>query len=118
MSKIQDPLIIHLIFTRNFQRYILFSLESSNYEYLYVYHMKKPIRSLFYGENIQGLISTLFKDTQVECIECSLAPNMIGGVSYENDKQVVNKMSLEECNTILARLKVELKRSFDIVVPF
>jgi len=118
MSKIHDPLIIHLIFTRNFQRYILFSMNSSNYEYLYVYNMKKPIRSLFYGENFQGLISTLLKDTQVECIECSLAPNMIGGVSYDNDQQVFNNMSLEECNTILARLKVELKRSFDIVIPF
>ena len=118
MSELRDPLIIHLIFTRNFQRYILFSSESSNYEYLYVYHMKKPIRSLFYGKNIQGLISTLLKDTQVECIECSLAPNMIGGVTYENDQHVFNNMSIEECNTILARLKVELKRSFDIVVPF
>jgi hypothetical protein len=80
--------------------------------------MKKPIRSLFYGENIQGLISTLLKDKNLDCIECSLAPNMIGGVSNDGDQLVLNKMSLEECNTILARLKVELKRSFDIVVPF
>jgi hypothetical protein len=80
--------------------------------------MKKPIRSLFYGENFQGLISTLLKETNVECIECSLGPNMIGGVSSERDQQVFNNMSLEECNIILARLKVELKRSFDIVIPF
>ncbi len=118
MSKIHDPLIIHLVFTRNHQKYILFSLSSLNYEYLYVYHMKKPIRSLFYGENFQGLISTLLQDTTVDCIECSLGPNMIGGVSIDGDQQVLNKMSLEECNTILARLKVELKRSLDIVVPF
>lgn len=118
MSKIHDPLIIHLIFTRNFQRYILFSVNSSEFEYLYVYHIKKPIRSLFYGENFQGLIKTLLKDTQVECIECSLAPNIIGGVFYDSDQQEFKNMSLEECNTILARLKVELKRSFDIVVPF
>ncbi|MEJ2296169.1 MAG: hypothetical protein P8Y23_15560 [Candidatus Lokiarchaeota archaeon] len=79
MSKLNETLIIQLIFTRNAQRYILFSLSSSNYEYLYIYHMKKPIRSLFYGENIQGLISTLLKETQSDCIECSLAPKMIGG---------------------------------------
>ena len=118
MSKIHETLTIQLIFTRNAQRYILFSLGSSNYEYLYIYNMKKPIRSLFYGENIQGLISTLLKETQSDCIECSLAPKMIGGVSFDRDQQVFNNMSLEECNTILARLKVELKRTFDVVIPF
>jgi hypothetical protein len=80
--------------------------------------MKKPIRSLFYGENFQVLISTLLKDTKIECIECSLASKIVGGVSYDRDQQIINNMSLEECNTILAKLKVELNRAFDTVIPF
>jgi len=80
--------------------------------------MKKPIRSLFYGEKFQILISTLLKDKETECIECELGSRILGGVSYDRDQQVINNMSLEDCNTSLARLKVELKRSFDIVIPF
>jgi hypothetical protein len=80
--------------------------------------LKKQIRSLFYGENFQGLIALLLKDTKIECIECSLASKIMGGISYDRDQQVINNMSLEECNTILAKLKVELNRAFDIVIPF
>jgi hypothetical protein len=111
-------LTIKLIFTHNLRKYILFSFDSSNYEYLYIYHLKKQIRSLFYGENFQVLISTLLKDTKTDCIECSLASKIMGGVSYDRDQQVINNISLEECNTILAKLKVELNRVFDIVIPF
>ena len=56
---------IHSIFHHNHRNYILFSTNHSQFDYLYFKHMKKNIRSLFFGNNFQIYISNLIEKNDV-----------------------------------------------------
>ena len=109
---------IHSIFTLKLRKYIIFSLKNDDRIFLYFIHRKRPIKGLLYGRNFLGDIPKILEDPSVDCLECNLASQITGGVSFEDGDIIENNMSIEECNEILTELKKELIISNDIVQPF
>ena len=100
---------IHDIFTHHEKDYILFSTNHSNYKFLYFKDRIKSNKSLFFGDNFMNLISLYRKDPKIECIECSLGANILGGIALDGENQVEFNFSIQECNEILKKLKLFLK---------
>lgn len=109
---------IHSIFHHNHRNYILFSTNHSQFDYLYFKHMKKNIQSLFFGNNFLIYISNLIKKNDVDCIECELGTRILGGISFDQDIQIANNLTINECNQILSNLKNFLKNTKKIIELF
>lgn len=109
---------IHSIFSLKLRKYILFSLKDEDRVFLYFFHTKQPVKGLLYGYNLLNEIPRLLEDPSIECLECNLASQIIGGISFDNNEIVESNISIEECNIILAELKKELKINTDLIQLF
>ncbi|TFG23102.1 MAG: hypothetical protein EU533_03545 [Promethearchaeota archaeon] len=110
---------IHSIVTLKLRKYIIFSLKNEDRIFLYFIHRKRPTKGLLYGHGFLGEIHGLLQDPSIDCLECQLGPHIMGGVSYEENGEIIeNNMSVEECNEILTELKKELIISNDMVQLF
>ena len=109
---------IHSIVTLKLRKYIIFSLKNDDRIFLYFIHRKRQIKGLLYGHDFLGKIPGLLKDPSIDCLECELGSQIMGGVSFEDQEIIENNMSIEECNEILTELKKELIISNDMVQLF
>ena len=77
------------------------------------------MKGLLYGHGFLGEIPKLLQDPSIDCLECQLGSHIMGGVSFEENGEIIeNNMSIEECNEILTELKKELIISNDMVQLF
>ncbi|TFG30039.1 MAG: hypothetical protein EU532_01800 [Promethearchaeota archaeon] len=109
---------IHLNFTHHNRDYVVFSTNHSKFFFLYFKHEKKPIRSLFYGDNFLTLISSYLNDSNVECIECQLGIHIKGGISVDGSDQVNFNITRQESNKILKKLKKKLRTKTNYIDYF
>lgn len=106
---------IYSIFTKNQRKYIIFSINNSDNEFIYIIHLNNDVKSLLFGKNLLNSISKIQNNESIECIECSLGSQILGGISYDKGDLVIDNFSLEESNQILSELIKELKnKSIDI----
>jgi len=109
---------IHSIFTHNNKSYVLFDIESSNHNYLYIFNPKNQNRSLLCGEDLNFLIPKYLKNSSIDCLECSLGSQILGAVSLDNGDIAQSYLSLEEANKILKDLKHKIKEHKDLIKLF
>ncbi|MFW9988686.1 MAG: hypothetical protein ACFFC3_08530 [Candidatus Odinarchaeota archaeon] len=109
MSKFKKISKIYSIFTRNQCKYIIFSVNNSSDEFIYIKHLNNDVKSLLFGKNLLNSISNIQDDNSIECIECSLGSQILGGISYDKGDLITNNFSLEESNQILSELIKEIK---------
>ncbi|MHA1521815.1 MAG: hypothetical protein ACTSVZ_00890 [Promethearchaeota archaeon] len=102
-------------FEHNERVYFIFSLENSPREYIFFTHCQLPIRSLLFGREFH-LKWKNFDNTQLECFECSLAQEIEGGVSYDQDDQVEFNFSIAKANQILIELQKAVDKSDQIYI--
>lgn len=109
---------IHAIVSLKLRKYIIFSLRNDDRIFLYYINRKRPVKGLFYGKGFLGDIPQLLADPSVDCLECKLGTQIMGGVSFDEGEIIENNMTLKECNEILTELKKELIISNDMVQFF
>ena len=108
---------ILLEFTHHTQKYILFSLEASSEEYLYIQNKTKSVRSILFGKHFADKIPQLIKNPQNACIECSLGLDISGGISIDGNEQVEFGISVEEANLIVDCLQTHIP-SIKFEIPY
>ncbi|MBD3339481.1 MAG: hypothetical protein GF353_10250 [Candidatus Lokiarchaeota archaeon] len=64
--------------------------------------------ALLYGYNFQNRISTLLKEEDIDCIECRLGINIIGGVSFEDEDLIEFNFDVCRANQIVGELNNKL----------
>ncbi|MFX1312602.1 MAG: hypothetical protein ACFFHD_08330 [Promethearchaeota archaeon] len=109
---------IHLIFTRNQCTYIVFSTNKSNNEFVYIKHLNNNVKSLLFGKDLHKSISKILNNQDIECIECYLGSQVLGGISYDTGDLIANNISLKESNQIIFQLKKALKSKSSIIEYF
>ena len=96
---------IHSIFIHHKTDYILFSLNHNKFNYLYLLNSETQNKSLLFGNNLIPSVLALRNKLDIECIECHLCRNIIGGISLDGKDLIESNLSVEEANAILTKLK-------------
>lgn len=96
--------IIHPVFSRHDRRYVFFSVEDREGDFLYYSHTSRPLRSLMYGEDFPGQLPHLLEKDDL-CIECGLGLSIKGGVALDDGELIAWNMTPEEANHVLEALK-------------
>lgn len=109
---------IYRIFNTQSAFYIHFGIQQSNWDYLYVHYDDNSKYSLFYGNNFDTLLQKYLEDRSIECIECQLGINILGGVSFDSGELVEFNLSIQQANKILSILKDELRNNSQSLIFF
>jgi len=99
---------IQSVFSHYDKIYILFSLNNSNFEYLYFTTYDYRIRSLLFGKDLISQLSLNREDKSISCIECNICSKIDGGISFDDGSIAENELTIEKCNLILKELKNNL----------
>ncbi len=108
---------IHHIFSKNTTSYVHFSLEKENLDYLCMNNPQEDRYALFFGTHFRKLITEYRQDPSIQCIECELGTNIIGGVSWDTGDLVEFNLSKTQANNILSVLK-ENPKILEKSIPF
>ena len=106
---------IESVFMHHEKMYILFSLNNSNFEYLYFTTHDYRIRSLLFGKNLISQVYHNRDDKSISCIECNLCSKIEGGISFDDGSIAENDLTIDKCNLILKELKNNMVEHTDII---
>ena len=109
---------IESVFTHHDKIYILFSLNNSNFEFLYFSTHDYRIRSLLFGKDLISQVLLNRNDKSISCIECNLCSKIDGGISFDDGSIVENDLTIDKGNLILKELKNNLAESAEIIKFF
>ena len=92
-------------FTFHSTYYFLFISDKNDFSYLYINNIKNGMKSILYGDNFEQSISRLRQDPDINCIECNLVDNIIGGISFDNGVLAEFGLKKEKANKLISQLK-------------
>ncbi|QEE15466.1 hypothetical protein DSAG12_01292 [Promethearchaeum syntrophicum] len=101
---------IFMHFIHKNQQYLVFSLKSDPYTYLYLKNDMENIVSLLYGEEIYPKVQSLLYENSTICIECELGTLIVGGISYDSPDLVEFNLTKSRANQILKELKKNVEK--------
>lgn len=87
--------------------YVLFDLNDTPDDFLWVYNEKTKDYSLFGGDDFKSKIKRIREEKDL-CLECSLGTSVHRGVFTDGVDIVDFKMTIEEANDILKKLEQKL----------
>ena len=101
--------IVHDLFKILEINYIHFSLVDFPHDFLYVVQKDYSKYSIFYGTDFRSLIPKFKKDLSLDCLECKLGMNILGGVSFDDGEFVDFNLTITQANQILKEIDSSIK---------